>query len=135
MITDAVAASIIRDVIAPRFREQRYAAGLDAAVDAVFARIGGGPAPPPRRPAPWSSADPATVLLFALFFGVFGVAIFSALAVASICGVCFSVGPAIRASHTPLVETLKEGGRVAGANLAPHKVDESHDRLCGDGLS
>ncbi len=80
VITDAVAASIIRDVIAPRFREQRYAAGLDAAVDAVFARIGGGPAPPPpRRPAPWSSADPATVLLFALFFGVFGVAILSAL--------------------------------------------------------
>jgi uncharacterized protein len=79
VITDAVAASIIRDVIAPRFREQRYATGLDAAVDAVFARIGGGPAPPPRRPAPWSSADPATVLLFALFFGVFGVATFSAL--------------------------------------------------------
>ena len=79
VITDAVAATIIRDVVAPRFREQRYAAGLDAAVDAVFARIGGGPAPSPRRPAPWTSADPATVLLFALFFGVFGVAIFSAL--------------------------------------------------------
>ena len=80
VITDAVAASIIRDVIAPRFREERYAAGLDAAVDAVFARIGGGAAPPPpRRLAPWSAADPATVLLFALFFGVFGVAIFSAL--------------------------------------------------------
>jgi putative ABC transport system permease protein len=39
-----------------------------------------------------------------------------ALAVASICGVTFSVVPAIRASHTPLVETLKEGGRVAGAS-------------------
>jgi putative ABC transport system permease protein len=39
-----------------------------------------------------------------------------ALAVASICGVIFSVAPAIRASHTPLVETLKEGGRVAGAS-------------------
>ena len=55
VITDAVAASIIRDVIAPRFREQRYAAGLDAAVDAVFARIGGGPAPPPPRRAKTSS--------------------------------------------------------------------------------
>jgi len=52
VITDAVAASIIRDVIAPRFREQRYAAGLDAAVDAVFARIGGGPAPSPRSKPP-----------------------------------------------------------------------------------
>src|SRR5258708_26385374 len=80
VITDAVAASIIRDVIAPRFREQRYAGGLDAAVDAVFARIGGGPAPPPpRRPAPWSSADPAPALLFPLFFGGFGVATFRAL--------------------------------------------------------
>ena len=39
-----------------------------------------------------------------------------ALAVASICGVIFSVAPAIRASRTPLVETLKEGGRVAGAS-------------------
>jgi putative ABC transport system permease protein len=39
-----------------------------------------------------------------------------ALAVASICGVTFSVAPAIRASHAPLVETLKEGGRVAGAS-------------------
>jgi putative ABC transport system permease protein len=39
-----------------------------------------------------------------------------ALAVASICGVIFSVVPAIRASRTPLVETLKEGGRAAGAS-------------------
>src|SRR5262245_33670039 len=39
-----------------------------------------------------------------------------ALAVASMCGLVFSVAPAIRASRTPLVETLKEGGRVAGAS-------------------
>jgi putative ABC transport system permease protein len=39
-----------------------------------------------------------------------------ALAVASICGVIFSIAPAIRASRTPLVETLKEGGRAAGAS-------------------
>src|SRR5258708_9622613 len=72
VITDAVAASIIRDVIAPRFRDQRYAAGLDAAVDAVFARIGGGPAPaPPRPPAPWRSAHPAPVPLFAPVLGRF----------------------------------------------------------------
>ena len=42
VLPDAVVAQIIREAIAPRFREQRYAAGLDAAVDAVFARIGGG---------------------------------------------------------------------------------------------
>src|SRR2546423_14984745 len=80
VIPDAVAASIIRDVIAPRFREQRYAAGLDAGVDAVFARIGGGPAPPPPRPPPpRGAAHPPPLLLFALFFGGFGVAVFRAL--------------------------------------------------------
>lgn len=39
VLTDAAAAQIIREAIAPRFREQRYAAGLEAAVDAVYARI------------------------------------------------------------------------------------------------
>jgi uncharacterized protein len=54
VITDAVAAAIVRDVLAPRFREGRYAAGLEAAVAAVYDRVGGGPAPAPRtaRP-PW----------------------------------------------------------------------------------
>jgi uncharacterized protein len=39
VIPDAVAGRIIRDVIGPRFREQRYAAGLAAAVQAVFERV------------------------------------------------------------------------------------------------
>lgn len=55
VITDAVSAAIIRDVLAPRFREGRYAAGLEAAAAAVYDRLGGGPAarPRPARPA-WS---------------------------------------------------------------------------------
>ncbi len=45
-VPDAAAGRIIREVIAPRFREQRYAAGLGAAVDAVYARIASrGPLP------------------------------------------------------------------------------------------
>jgi uncharacterized protein len=39
VLPDAVAAQIIREAIGPRFREQRYAAGLEAAVDAVYARV------------------------------------------------------------------------------------------------
>src|SRR5262245_64035857 len=39
VLPDAVAGRIIRDTIAPQFRERRYTAGLEAAVDAVFARI------------------------------------------------------------------------------------------------
>jgi uncharacterized protein len=38
-LPDAVAGQIIRESIAPRFREQRYAAGLEAAVTAVYGRI------------------------------------------------------------------------------------------------
>jgi len=42
VIPDAVAASIIRDAIAPRFREGRYAAGIEAAARAVYERAGEG---------------------------------------------------------------------------------------------
>ena len=39
VVTDAVASQIIRQTIAPSFREQRYAQGLAAAVDALYARL------------------------------------------------------------------------------------------------
>src|SRR5439155_15314650 len=74
VITDIVSAAIIRDAIAPRFREQRYAAGLDAAVDAVFARIGGGPPPKSAaRPAP-PGLSPAAIALPGLILRVFSLA-------------------------------------------------------------
>jgi putative ABC transport system permease protein len=44
-----------------------------------------------------------------------------ALGVASICGVAFGLVPALRASRTPLVETLKEGGR-AGSDSGHRRV-------------
>ena len=44
-LPDADASQIIRNAIAPRFREQRYAAGLEAAVLAVYERIKPGSTP------------------------------------------------------------------------------------------
>lgn len=80
VIPDIVAGALIRDTLAPRFREQRYAAGIEAATDAIYARISGEAAPPTpgRRPAR-TGVDPATALLMLLIFGVFGVAILSAM--------------------------------------------------------
>src|SRR2546422_9737463 len=53
VLPDAEAGRIIREAISPRFREQRYAAGLEAAVGAVYARIvsssARSPAPPQRE--------------------------------------------------------------------------------------
>src|SRR5262249_13722178 len=44
VIPDAAASAIIRDAVAPRFREGRYAAGIEAAVRAVYERAGEGKA-------------------------------------------------------------------------------------------
>src|SRR5262249_36785940 len=44
VIPDAIAAGISRDVITPRFREGRYAAGIEAAARAVYERVGEGKA-------------------------------------------------------------------------------------------
>src|SRR5262249_25441394 len=53
-ITDAVSRQIIREVIAPRFREGRYADGLAGAIDAIYARVEGGPgAPKKAAKQPW----------------------------------------------------------------------------------
>jgi uncharacterized protein len=69
VVTDAVAAQIIRESIAPRFREQRYAAGLEAAVEAVYARIETRGVPPAPRHA--LGVSPWTLGVLAVF-GVIG---------------------------------------------------------------
>jgi uncharacterized protein len=51
MIPDAVAGRIIRDTMGPRFREQKYALGLEEAVQAVYARVDTRSGPQ-ARPAP-----------------------------------------------------------------------------------
>ncbi|MGH7335378.1 MAG: TPM domain-containing protein [Candidatus Rokuibacteriota bacterium] len=62
-LPDAVAGQIIRDSIAPAFREGRYAAGLERAVNAVFARIDATPAPErPRRKEPGVGMTPLALL-------------------------------------------------------------------------
>ena len=61
-IPDAVAGQIIRERLAPAFREGRYAAGLEAAVNAVFARIDATPAAARARPRS-SPVGPAQVAL------------------------------------------------------------------------
>jgi uncharacterized protein len=65
VVPDAVAAQIIRDAIGPRFREQRYAAGLEAAVDAVYARVETKGVPPAPRHR--FGVSPVTLGVLALF--------------------------------------------------------------------
>jgi uncharacterized protein len=50
-IPDVEASRIIRESIAPRFREGRYAAGLEAASRAIYARVDSKPAAERRGPA------------------------------------------------------------------------------------
>jgi uncharacterized protein len=101
VIPDIVAGAMIRDTLAPRFREQRYAAGIEAAVDAIYRRIAGEPAPaPPARSAAGRPLPLATVLLFLLIFGVVGVAILSAFLSASRRG--YTAGGRGWRSHPPI---------------------------------
>ncbi len=48
-----------------------------------------------------------------------------ALTVASGCGVAFGIVPALRASRTPLVETLKEGGRTGSASARHRRTQRA----------
>jgi len=65
VLTDAVSAQIIREALAPRFREQRYAAGLEAAVTAVYERIA---SPQPVRRSAESRRGLSTREIYLLFF-------------------------------------------------------------------
>jgi uncharacterized protein len=69
-LTDAIASSIIRNVVAPRFREGHIADGIAAGLDAIDQAIAGTyrePAPASRRR---STLDTYwTLILFLIFFG------------------------------------------------------------------
>ncbi len=66
VLPDAVAAQIIRETIGPRFREQRYAEGLEAAVDAIYARVET-KGVPPAAPRHGLGVSPITLGVLALF--------------------------------------------------------------------
>jgi len=76
VLPDAEASQIIRAAIAPRFREQRYAAGLEAATLAVYERIKPGSTPEDLKRAAESSqrrrdgASPNLYLLILFAFVV-----------------------------------------------------------------
>jgi uncharacterized protein len=68
VIPDVVAGQIIREVIAPKFRGGQYAPGLEAAVDAIYARAQGIGATPTGRRAPDRRSLP--VVGFVVLLGV-----------------------------------------------------------------
>lgn len=65
VVPDAVASRIIREVIAPRFREGRYAAGLEEAAREVYARVSPG-APGPRARDEWSPFVPVAFVVIVI---------------------------------------------------------------------
>ncbi len=72
-ITDAFSSRVIRDVMAPRFQANDYFGGLNAAADAVIAKITKGeePVPPMQRPGGGagqsSEINPIFVILIVAF--------------------------------------------------------------------
>jgi uncharacterized protein len=74
-LTDAISSSILRDVVAPRFREGRLADGIGAGLDAIDQAIAGTYRQPVRSARPRRSIDPFTLALLLLVFGGLGMAV------------------------------------------------------------
>jgi uncharacterized protein len=75
-LTDAISSSILRDVVAPRFREGRIADGISAGLDAIDQAIAGTYQQPVRSTrAARPTIDPFTLGLLILVFGGLGMAI------------------------------------------------------------
>jgi uncharacterized protein len=68
-LTDAVAASILREVVAPRFRAGRLADGIEAGIDAIGQAIAGTYRPPAPRPAAGPRLGPVELALFLFVAG------------------------------------------------------------------
>jgi uncharacterized protein len=75
-ITDAFSSRVIREMIAPRFQQNDYAGGLNAAADAIIKKISTGEEPvPPLQPrgAPYPAQQdiPLPLIIFLLFIVFF----------------------------------------------------------------
>ena len=62
VLNDATASRIIREVIAPRFREGDFYGGIDAGIDRMMRVIDGEPLPAPARAAPQADGGVLQVL-------------------------------------------------------------------------
>ena len=70
-VTDAFSSDVIRNYIAPHFKQSDYAGGLNAGADAIIARIQNKEAPvPPVRPAS-QSAKPGGMDIIGVLFLIF----------------------------------------------------------------
>jgi len=69
-LPDGVAGAIIRDQIAPRFREQRYADGVDAGLTAIFKAIAGQYQATPTRETGDGRTSPAVILAVMVLIAV-----------------------------------------------------------------
>ena len=75
-VTDAFSSRVIREYIAPHFQQNDYAGGLNAAADALIAKIKGGEAPVPpvqQQPQGGSSGgiDPFFIFIIVVIFFIF----------------------------------------------------------------
>jgi uncharacterized protein len=70
VVTDAISSRIIREYLAPKFRENDYAGGLDDATATLEKLIDGEPLPPPLAANDHAANDSPTWIL-ALFIGAF----------------------------------------------------------------
>jgi uncharacterized protein len=76
VLPDAIASRIISGAITPRFREGRYAAGLESAVQEVYARVTTPDAPaarakPPESWLPIVGAGLVTLIIVVMLVGAF----------------------------------------------------------------
>ena len=71
VIPDAIAKRIIEDHVTPAFRDGQFAAGINAGIKAMIARIEGEPLPKPKASARGSQADIGDLFVQTLFVAFF----------------------------------------------------------------